>query len=96
MVFIYFLRQKNVYSVYQNNPKQVGFAKLSDAALQQNSGDLAVPSATVGSAATVSATSRTSGTGSGSSNGVMSMLRIPSTLVLSSLIGGVVAVCGAL
>ncbi|KAI0094311.1 aspartic peptidase domain-containing protein [Irpex rosettiformis] len=86
---------KNVYSVFQNSPKQVGFAKLSNAALEQNSGNLPVPSATVGSAATVTATSSTRGSGSGS-NGAISSLTIPSTLVLSSVIGGVIMVWSAL
>ncbi|KAI0782346.1 aspartic peptidase domain-containing protein [Irpex lacteus] len=88
---------KNVYSVFQSNPQQVGFAKLSNAALSQSSGDLPVPSATIGSAATVTATSSSSSSGRGSSsNGVAASMKVPSVIVLSSLLGGVMSVWAAL
>ncbi|KAI0697574.1 acid protease [Cytidiella melzeri] len=89
---------KNVYSVYQYKPQQVGFAQLSNLAISQSSGDVPVPSATIGSVASVSATSGSNGGGSGtgSSNDVLSTSSIPSTLVLSSMIGGVLAVWSTL
>ncbi|KJA15228.1 hypothetical protein HYPSUDRAFT_48541 [Hypholoma sublateritium FD-334 SS-4] len=47
---------KNVYSVFRYNPLAVGFAELSATARGLDSADTPVPSATIGSAATVSAT----------------------------------------
>ncbi|KAI0347724.1 acid protease [Trametopsis cervina] len=81
---------KNVYSVYQSSPKQVGFAALSSTALSQNSGDAAVPSATIGAVASVSPT------GSSSTSGALpafAAVRVPATLVVSALLGGVLAFC---
>lgn len=49
---------KNVYSVFRYNPASVGFAQLSSTAIKQNGVAGSLPSATIGSAATVSATSR--------------------------------------
>jgi len=85
---------KNVYSVYQANPAQVGFAQLSAEAISQSDGNLPVPSATIGAVSSVSPTSGSSNGRNG--NGAMSSLRIPSVLVLSSLLGGVFAIWSAL
>ncbi|KIP10069.1 hypothetical protein PHLGIDRAFT_85482 [Phlebiopsis gigantea 11061_1 CR5-6] len=48
---------KNVYSVYRSSPASVGFASLSSAALAVNGGNDPVPSATIGSVASVTPTS---------------------------------------
>ncbi|KDQ50723.1 hypothetical protein JAAARDRAFT_41815 [Jaapia argillacea MUCL 33604] len=57
---------KNVYSVFRFNPPSVGFAQLSSAALAMNGVDGAIPSATIGSAAAVTAAG---GSGGRSSSG---------------------------
>ncbi|KAF8972676.1 aspartic peptidase A1 [Flammula alnicola] len=46
---------KNVYSVFRYQPLSVGFAQLSPAALAEDNSNTPVPSATIGSATTVSA-----------------------------------------
>jgi hypothetical protein len=56
---------KNVYSVFRFNPPSVGFAALSDAAKAQNGAGGPIPSPTIGSAATVSATRSPNRTNSG-------------------------------
>ncbi|KIK60512.1 hypothetical protein GYMLUDRAFT_43837 [Collybiopsis luxurians FD-317 M1] len=87
---------KNVYSVFRYNPASVGFAELSAAALAQNGNtDLAIPSATIGSAAaTVSATggatreshnSAPSTAASSLSSLALSALVIASTMLVSTL-----------
>lgn len=82
---------KNVYSVFQSSPLQIGFAALSDAAISQSSGDLPVPSATIGAVASVSPTS-----GSSSSNGAMAAAKVPTSLVVSSVLGSVFAAWASL
>ncbi|KAF8159830.1 aspartic peptidase domain-containing protein [Crassisporium funariophilum] len=57
---------KNVYSVFRYQPLSIGFAQLSDAANALSGSNSPVPSPTIGSsAATVSATSPASPSGSG-------------------------------
>ena len=86
-----------MYSVYRASPASVGFAQLSAEAVSMSNGDQPVPSATIGSVASVTPTSTGSNGGSGrSGNGALSSVQIPSALVLSSLLGGLLAVFGAL
>ncbi|KAJ4470124.1 acid protease [Lentinula aciculospora] len=71
---------KNVYSVFRYNPASVGFATLSSESLAMNGVSAAVPSATIGSVATVSATA--SAGARDANNGAASMLSLGPTLSL--------------
>ncbi|KAF5353146.1 hypothetical protein D9758_008755 [Tetrapyrgos nigripes] len=64
---------KNVYSVFRYNPPSVGFAQLSSTALQMNSGNEPVPSATIGSVAAGVTAAGGSGGSTQATNGAVSM-----------------------
>jgi hypothetical protein len=61
---------------------QVGFAQLSNQALEQSSGNLAVPSPTIGAVASVTAASK---------NSAFASMQVPSNLALSALGGMILA-----
>ncbi|EKM61392.1 uncharacterized protein PHACADRAFT_247956 [Phanerochaete carnosa HHB-10118-sp] len=84
---------KNVYSVFRSNPAAVGFAQLSSESLAMNGADDPVPSATIGSVASVTPTSSgtsdtDSGSGGGSSNSAGPAVALSSSAVLISALLG--------
>lgn len=72
---------KNVYSVFRYSPPSVGFATLSNSALAMNRLGGAVPSPTIGSAASVEASGSVSRINNGAQN------RPPTTMLV--ILGGV-------
>lgn len=82
---------KNVYSVYRSNPPSVGFAQLSSASLAMNGVDGSVPSATIGSVASVTpaSTNRSNSNAPlGSSNGSGRSVSLSSAAMLASVLLG--------